>query len=438
MNLSQTSSNFSITAHKSTLLNPDERYLDQNLTRLSKIFEDEMKEARELLQTKLKLDSFDSYGIRSQESLILFGRISEELSFSADGLSNSSKKVVILEGDNIFDNGKRIRLDFSSFNKAISLLPGQIIAVKGMCPSGKSLIVNELYKSIKPLVDVRTTTTKTFGGELKVMISSGPLTLKTNLNYENLEQIIKQCLKQKPDVFVLLGPLIDSQNSILSDQKMMMNGVECTESKVLYFVFSRIFKLASSCPEMKILILPSVNDFTKEFCLPQPSFSLTEELATLIKPRNVYLFQNPSVFNVPNIERSIAVVSDDVVTDLSMKEYVVGKSKTNLTDEGKLIRIATHILENRSFYPMFPPMTVSVDYTKQEALKLPVLPDILIVPSKQKRNSIATNVFIKNGNETKTVLVVSPSKIEDSINQTVFSMNQKQPTLAKGVQFISI
>ena len=60
----------------------------------------------------------------------------------------------------------------------------------------------------------------------------------------------------------------------------------------------------------------------------------------------------------------------------------------------RLARLSGHILQQHSFYPLFPAaLTDSIDAEQIADIQIPVKPDILIIPSQLKRSIKVNKLF---------------------------------------------
>ena len=96
--------------------------------------------------------------------------------------------------------------------------------------------------------------------------------------------------------------------------------------------------------------------------------------------RRVHLVSNPSTIKVNEI--TIGLMSTDALLHLSME--VVNQ---NLPLGTRLCRLAEHFIQQKSYYPIFPPpslpgMQVNLDINKRSQFSMPVQPDVLLLPSK--------------------------------------------------------
>lgn len=402
---------------KFCILPNQEKYYLQEKSDVSKVLANSLRLARNDLKKQFNISNFDEYDTRSQENIILFGKIVME-----NSLKNNSR-TVFLQGDDVYDKKCRIRLDMSTFVPDICLFPGLIIAAKGLNPTGETLVVKQiLFPISKP--DFTEKPQSSLGGvSPRISICSGQLSKTTDLDYIYLENIISQVNSTKPDIFVLLGPLVDTSHPIVKSGSFQVKDFKLSGNELFTIIINRIYILAKDNPAMKVVVIPSTNDFTKEFVLPQPGFSSSAGTSLTTKPRNLYFLQNPAVFKINETNQTLAVLSDSVLSDFEEASSVYGTTKDKLT-VSSLRKIAGHLLRTRNFYPMFPPGNVSVDYAKQNALCMPNLPDLLILPS-NRDTDLSVSVKASDGHKIKTVRVISPGRLNSKARLCSFAIGEK-------------
>jgi DNA polymerase alpha subunit B len=113
--------------------------------------------------------------------------------------------------------------------------------------------------------------------------------------------------------------------------------------------------------------------------------------------QRITLVPNPATFSIGGVV--FGATSVDTLMEMSSDyaERHVPKPRPE-----RLPRLAQHLLEQRSFYPLFPAgKATPLDVTAYGQIQLPVSPDVLILPSK-------LNPFVKEVNGT---LVVGPGAL---------------------------
>ena len=93
-----------------------------------------------------------------------------------------------------------------------------------------------------------------------------------------------------------------------------------------------------------------------------------------VGPKRIHCVSNPCTFRINEIV--VGVTSTDAIFHMSADE-----TNANLEPGSRLGRIAQHLVQQRSFYPLFPP-SANLDLRRMHEWTMPVQPDLLIVPSK--------------------------------------------------------
>lgn len=118
------------------------------------------------------------------------------------------------------------------------------------------------------------------------------------------------------------------------------------------------------------------------------------------KATRVHCLSNPCTFKINEVV--FGVTSTDVLFHMSAEE-----TNSNLEPGSRLRRIAQHMLQQRSYYPLFPPppsFPTNLDLKRMENWQMPCLPDVLIAPSRLSCFATAVldnTVFINPGHLTR-------------------------------------
>ncbi|EGD81644.1 hypothetical protein PTSG_02360 [Salpingoeca rosetta] len=326
-------------------------------------------EEQQELTPRQVLEQLNSVDFPSQSPVLVVGRVCVD---AAEGRLNS--RSVVLEGCLANSLGKRVPLDLSS-TQLFSLFPGQIIAAEGVNPTGDAFTPSLIYqgapaprKKTKPqeFLDLYFSNDGPDGGAVNVMMAAGPFTTNQDLTYAPLDDFLAKVSQTRPEVVIVIGPFVH-------DQHPLITGCEFDESfdEVLTFVMEKITGVVSSLPHTHAIVIPSLGDVTHDFIFPQAPF----QIPTLRHDvRRVHFLANPSTFMIN--ELTFAVTSNDVLFQLSRS----GTASNMHTD--RMQRLVNHLFEQRSFYPLDPPHEqVHLDYAHIDNLKLPVTPDVIILPS---------------------------------------------------------
>jgi len=313
-------------------------------------------------------DSIARIGTLGQNNITVCGMICCD---APEGKLNAQS--ILLEGSRSDSNGQRIKLDVSHL-ESYSLFPGQVILATGLCPEGHTLFAKQLFTKVFAVDH----TEKVLGQSTSIIVASGPFTTTSDLSYHPLEDLLGTVTESPPDVLVLMGPFVDAQHPmVLSGHTVFGEGVNATVltlQEILAYVLGRI-EFATKDLKTKVVIVPSTNDATQRVCFPQPAFAaslLTESTG------NVLLASNPCSLTVNGTRISISTV--DTLFDMSQEE--ISKRTTGKSEE-RLVRLARHMVDQASVYPMFPASAAArVDLTQSEAFLLPQVPDLVISSSK--------------------------------------------------------
>jgi len=208
-----------------------------------------------------------------------------------------------------------------------------------------------------------------------------------------------------------VGPFIDALHDHIK-----LGNVDCSLTDLFKEKFSsRIQKLTEIAGTQTILV-PSLQDaHHPEFMFPQAAFQrrelglpevyrshccLSVFLVTFfffiffLMQTGVLCYPNP--VNLYINEVAIGISSVDVIFHLSSEEASRG-----LTDN-RINRLAGYLLDQRSFYPLFPPRPgTQLELPRLKQLDIPVTPDLMLLPS-----NLAP--FAK---EVDGVLCVNPGKL---------------------------
>ena len=371
--------------------------MGMRLSEASEILDERIDEFIELLQPQYESEeiAFGSAASQSTSEIIAVGRIASD---SLEGKLNPAS--LVLETSRRTGAGRRVPLKVDSLPSA-NFFPGQIVALRGINASGNYFTVNEVLPipTLPPAVSPGSTLESINerigdGGPLNVLVASGPYTADDNLDFEPLHEICHKAADSHADSVVLLGPFLDTEHPLVASGDFDLpatNGYD-PDTTTLATVFrhcvtSCIQQLAAAVPSITIVMVPSVRDaLSKHVSWPQEQMSKKE----LGLPKQVRMVSNPVTLSLN--ETVIGMCSHDVLYELRREEVLHGRPK-----EGNLLtRVSKYLIEQRHFYPVFPP-TARENLPKSDA-GLPtgamldvsysklgewwnVRPDILIVPS---------------------------------------------------------
>ncbi|BBN13404.1 DNA polymerase alpha subunit B [Marchantia polymorpha subsp. ruderalis] len=322
--------------------------------------------------------------LASQEQIMVVGRI------CCEGEGHLNDKSVLLEGSVEFCGGQRVRLDLRNISQ-LSLFPGQVVGVEGQNPSGHCLVASRLVDSIpcaarsdpfenqEPVskrrvlsqnedVEMESTTQH----PVTLVTAAGPYTATDNLLFEPLTDLLSHARRKRPRLLLLIGPFVDSDHSMIKEGLVNRTYEQIFKDEIK----SRI---EDYCQEMgdgaRVLLVPSTRDAHLDCVFPQPPYN---KRCFNDPDDQITLLGNPSIFRCDNL--NLGCCSMDVLRHLSCEE--MSRVPAGTTSD-RMTRLASHILGQRSFYPLFPPPPgTSLDLSLMpEALSIAQIPDILILPS---------------------------------------------------------
>eukprot|EP00584_Thalassiosira_punctigera_P006405 CAMPEP_0172531780 /NCGR_PEP_ID=MMETSP1067-20121228/5038_1 /TAXON_ID=265564 ORGANISM="Thalassiosira punctigera, Strain Tpunct2005C2" /NCGR_SAMPLE_ID=MMETSP1067 /ASSEMBLY_ACC=CAM_ASM_000444 /LENGTH=762 /DNA_ID=CAMNT_0013316197 /DNA_START=113 /DNA_END=2401 /DNA_ORIENTATION=- len=385
-------------------------------------------------------------GLPKQNEVLCVGRICNE---AHEGKLNGAS--IRLEGSRQHSSGARIHLDLKGLNQAsdqrppqsYSFFPGQIVAVEGINSSGRTMQASRILEGAPPpgetmakseLLEHQYGAERQDGDPVSIVSMCGPYTTKDNLEYKPLEDAIVQILQDKPDVVVMCGPFVDQRQPLIAGGEPVIQDKDGKESKVSYEhlfaarISSLLEELYLEDPELKtqFVLVPSMDDAFLDAVYPQPPMEdktpgvrapkgaeglfgdlglryvelagREDDAKSVRSRRRVHCVSNPCTLRINDV--TLGVTSTDVLFHVNSDSC-----NANLAPGTRLSRIAEHLLNQRSYYPLFPATKgVSLDLGRAEGWEMPVRPDVLITPSKLAsfaKRVCDTTVVVNPGELTK-------------------------------------
>lgn len=312
---------------------------------------------------------------------------------------------VVLQGHQDISGGATLPMDVSRVGQ-FSLFPGQIVAAETVNPNGSRLLASKILSDASPeLPKVKDRITNL---PLSVAVVSGPYTTSDNLGYEPLKDLLKYIVRHRPHVVILVGPFVDSKHGIIDKGEYDEEPFE----KLFERLMSSIYEAAQDTPSTQFVLVSSSRDVHHNFIYPTPPY-----VSTPNKPANVHMVSDPVMLNIEGV--IFGVTSTDILFHLG-KEEIFHPPRS----EDRLRRLASHILHQRSFYPLYPPNEdVNVDYEHLEKhSQLNVQPHVLILPSdllhffKDINGCLVMNpsrLTKREGGGVFARMLINPAKSED-------------------------
>jgi len=347
--------------------------------------------------------AFGNAASQSTDEIVAVGRIASDTS---EGKLNAAS--LVLETSRRTGAGRRVQLKVDEL-PSFQFFPGQIVALRGTNASGLYFAVKEILSipglpmpvspphvmeaineklavSDDDAAAAKSSSSSTIG----ILFASGPYTADDNLDFEPLHEICTKAAESMADALVLTGPFLDIEHPMLATGDFEVPDVRGLDHDATMTALFRLWisapmqRLCSAVPSITIILVPSVRDaISKHVSWPQEQLFKRD----LALPKQVKMLPNPCFLSLN--EMVVAISSQDILYELSREQLSRGNGPDLLT------RLPRYLIEQRHFFPLFPPM--SRDKRPSGAVKatgacldigylklgewLNVKPDVLLLPS---------------------------------------------------------
>ncbi|CAK7234724.1 DNA-directed DNA polymerase alpha subunit pol12 [Sporothrix curviconia] len=389
--------------------------LAMKLSEASEILDDRIDEFTTLVMDHHKIDyeAFGSAASQSTSEIVAVGRIASD---APEGGGKLNAASVVLETSRRMGGGLRVPLDLSRLKAAgtFQFFPGQIVALRGTNSSGTAFAVSQILEM--PLLPNAASTHATLATHrsrmrgkdamdvdseqevppLNIIFASGPYTADDNLDFEPLHALVSKASDTGVDAVVLSGPFLDADHPLIAtgDFDLPADAVIEPDTATMttvfrYLVAPALQRLASANPSVTILLQPSVRDvLDKHVSWPQDVFPRRE----LGLPKAARIVGNPMTLSMN--EMVLGLSSQDILYELRHEELTGGRP----AEANAVSRACRYLLEQRHYFPLFPPLDRSklprtgtaegiatgpmldTSYLKLGEM-VNVRPDVLIAPS---------------------------------------------------------
>ncbi|EPY50026.1 DNA polymerase alpha B-subunit [Schizosaccharomyces cryophilus OY26] len=343
----------------------------------------------------------------TQEMVTVVGRVVVDSNTVGGRLNTNS---ILIETSRRLGAGARVSLKLDEVS-SYSIFPGQILALKGSNPSGKTFVAKEVLPlpplpfSVSSKEEIENFNNKANNQPISIYVASGPWSLRDDLSFTPLKALVSYLLENPIDLVILTGPFIDINHPILSTGNIPDTQVTSLEDFFKERVSPILSKISCKC-----ILLPHINDaISNHPAWPQDTF----DRHTLGLPSNFICFPNPCIFSVNEVVFGIS--TNDILLHTSKEELFRTPTHGNLFS-----RLVAHVIQQRHFYPLFPggsldrgnPSNIDISHLKLGEL-FKTVPDVLILPSDMRyfAKTVENVISINPGKATKGVGLGSFAKL---------------------------
>ena len=350
------------------------KYMHIQLYVDAQVMDEQADELADLMAIELDIPEFETLE-SSGQSIWVSGRVAPDFD-NEDEHANPelrSTSFAILGTKETSKRHRWAKLNLSRLDK-FSIFPGQIIAVRGYKhPDEKFIHVKEIMTGVPPPLIGRPITTH----PLNVYIVAGPYTPTNNLEYKPLKDFVRVLSEAKPDLLIMMGPVISEETEALGTREFKGDYSELFRKSV-EMVLDVTIKTGT-----KVVLIPSLKDIYHHPIYPQPPYMDMNIKENVFKGSNPpklgthsHLYPNPAQFDFNTIR--FAVSTADIITHMAKREVAVEM-------KDRFSRILGHLFLQRRFYPLYPPSSeVNLEITKSIHLAINQRPHILVLPSLMK------------------------------------------------------
>jgi len=366
----------------STLKEPY-RYMFESLRERAASLDEVICRTGDVLMESLGLTEFMDTRRTSVDPQVAVGRV------CCDSEGHLNSNSVVLQGSMDTCGGHVIPLDLSKLD-SYSLFPGQIVGVECTNPNGSKLLVSKLYTDIpvQPPAAVQTDQV------MEVMVCCGPYIPDQSEDIQPLLDLLEVIKASEPHVVLMIGPFVDMQNPRI-DQSAQPH------ERIFENMLKEIYEAVESL-KTEVVLLPSQRDAHENFVYPQPPYGIDEKLWN----GKIRSLPDPGEMKINDL--FFGVTSSDILLHLGKEELSFPPRSGD-----RFSRLASHLLTQRSFYPLYPPgIGQNIDFEHQEKHGLITrTPHLLILPSD-------VIYFVR---ELKGCTVVNPGRLTKGLGGGTYS-----------------
>ncbi|XP_053180326.1 DNA polymerase alpha subunit B [Scomber japonicus] len=335
------------------------KFMFQRLRDIRNVLTEKIEELGDGLRSHFNIEEFSPVSLPAQDSITVLGQV------CCDSNGKLNAQSVLLEAGPE-QGGQQVPLDLSEL-KEYSLFPGQVVVMEGMNTTGRKLMASKLYEGVPLPFYTSEVKMETDEDPMNVLVACGPYTPSDSLTFDPLLDLINVIVRDRPDVCLLLGPFVDSKHEQIEKAQV---------TETFETIFTRCIESivdGTKSVGCRLVFVPSLRDIHHHFIYPQPPFTLPS--LSKDQAQRVTLVPDPCTLLIDGV--TFGLTSTDILFHMGAEEISCG------TGSDRFSRILKHMLTQRSYYPLYPPVEeVNMDYEKFQSFgQMPLTPDVLIIPS---------------------------------------------------------
>ncbi|KAI6812730.1 DNA polymerase alpha 70 kDa subunit [Hortaea werneckii] len=337
------------------------------LSEASEVLDDRIDMFTDLIQEYYQLPdtAFGNPAAQSTAEIVAVGRIACD---QPNGKLNAAS--IVIETSRRMGAGLRIPLKFQD-GVAYDVFPGKIMACRGTNVSGEYFAVAEILpipqlpppaSSPMELVVHNDRLTDSSGDTtpLNMMVASGPYTTDTDLDFTPLHTLLDRANDTKADALILCGPFLDIEHPIVASGDFephlptttSLSPDRATLPDIFrHFISQPLQTFLHSSPTTTIILVPSLRDaLSKHVAWPQDRFAKPP----LGLPKGVHVVTNPILLSINEI--LVGISTQDILSELRRENVSLSSppAQQNISED-VLARLTRHVIDQRHFFPIFPP-----------------------------------------------------------------------------------
>eukprot|EP00747_Dinoflagellata_sp_TGD_P164633 gnl/TRDRNA2_/TRDRNA2_184826_c0_seq1.p1 gnl/TRDRNA2_/TRDRNA2_184826_c0~~gnl/TRDRNA2_/TRDRNA2_184826_c0_seq1.p1 ORF type:complete len:621 (+),score=103.70 gnl/TRDRNA2_/TRDRNA2_184826_c0_seq1:52-1914(+) len=314
-------------------------------------------------------------GVPVQSEVVLCGRIQCE---GVDGKLN--ERSMLLEGSRASSNGTRIQLDVSDCPR-VAAFPGQIVSLLGRSgATGQTFHARDFVAGMPSPPAPRRCQSN-----LHMIVAAGPFCVRDGLDFAPLVQLLEHAQRERPDVLILMGPFLSSENVMVKEGSTVLPGESeprSFEDIYAQVIIPRLQKglapLRQGATPTDVMIVPSLDEALCFHPMPQPPLNASLPLNTgsfeALNRLGVKMMPNPVHLKVNDVR--LTLTSADALSPV-VRELTLRPNEKRIEEALRLL------LGQRTLFPVLPRNPAEVCDARSSALNFPDgdVPDICIFPS---------------------------------------------------------